>query len=275
MATDVGPILNYLYQQRGLDFSGYHPPMLVRRIAQRLGATGCADLGDYLVRLRRDGAELDCLLDVLTINVSRFFRDTLTFELIADRILPPLILEKTRQGDHSLRIWSAGCAGGEEPYSVAILIHELLRKERRAMHPLLFATDIDAKALRFAAEAVYPFSSIKNIKYRLLTQYFAPDGDGFRLSPEIRGTVAFSRYDMLDKKHRVPPESIYGSFDLVLCRNLLIYYNHAYQDAIFDRLYHALAPEGRLVLGEAEAPTENYRRHFGRMVDASPIYRKR
>ena len=275
--TDGGlkPILDYLLEKRGFDFSGYHPAMLERRIGQRLAATSSKDFGDYLCCLQRNAPELDRLLDVLTINVSRFFRDTLTFELIADRILPAMVRDKIQARDHSLRVWSAGCARGEEPYSLAIIIHELLRKEEVAMNLHLFATDIDGGALVDAGGALYPLSSVENIKHRLLTKYFTPEGISFRLMPEIKERVTFSLYDMLDKKHGVPPESVFGNFDLVLCRNLLIYFNTEYQETIFEKLYHSLANHGYLILGEAEAPTMTYRRHFSRVLDFSPIYRKR
>jgi chemotaxis methyl-accepting protein methylase len=269
------PILDYLLEERGFDFSGYRPAMLARRIGQRLTATSSKDFGDYLGCLQRNAPELDQLLDVLTINVSRFFRDTLTFELIADRILPAIIQEKTRMGDQALRVWSAGCALGEEPYSLAILIHELLRQEGLALNLHLFATDIDARALKEAERAIYPRTSVENIKHRLLTKYFTPEGASFRLLPEIRERVHFSLYDLLDKKHSVPPESIFGNFDLLLCRNLLIYFNIEYQEIIFERLYHSLAHHGYLVLGEAEAPILKYHQHFNRVFDFSPIYRKR
>jgi chemotaxis protein methyltransferase CheR len=268
------PILDYLLDRRGFDFSGYHPAMLERRIGQRLTATACKDFSGYLSCLRQNADELDRLIDVVTINVSRFFRDTLTFELIADRILPAMVREKTKARDHSLRVWSAGCAKGEEPYSLAILIHELLEKEGVAMNLHLFATDIDCRALADAGKALYPQSSVENIKYRLLTKYFTPAGTSFRLMPEIKKRVTFSLYDMLDKTRAVPPESVFGNFDLVLCRNLLIYFNPEYQETIFEKLYHSLANHGYLILGDAEAPTMTYRRHFSRVFDFSPIYRK-
>ena len=300
--NDLQAILDYLMEKRGFDFSGYYPAMLARRINQRLTATSSANFRDYLSFTQRNPDELDLLIDVITINVSRFFRDALTFELIADRILPVIIQEKDRSQDHSLRIWSAGCAKGEEPYSLAILIHELLEKtgghcrksgnpyrsdqglstEYQYRKPLplppfsvhIFATDIDGGALKDAVKAVYPMASVDNIKHRFLVKYFAPEGTSFRLIPEIRDMVTFTPYDMLDKKHGVPPESVFGAFDLVLCRNLLIYFNIEYQETIFAKLYHSLAENGYLVLGEAEAPTIKYRRHFRRVFDFSPIYQK-
>lgn len=269
------PILDYLFEKRGFNFSGYHTNMLERRLAQRMTATTCHDFSAYLSCLQRDDAELDHLLDVLTINVSRFFRDTLTFELIADIVLPAIVREKTRLDDHSLRVWSAGCANGEEPYSVAILIRELLEKEEMVMNLHLFATDIDSGALAEAHKAVYSIESVVHMKYRLLKKYFLAEREAFQLIPAIKQLVTFSAYDMLDKKHGVPPESVFGNFDLVLCRNLLIYFNAEYQEIIFEKLYHSLANNGYLILGEAEALTRKYHRYFDRVFEFSQIYRRR
>jgi len=268
------PIVDYLLEKRGVDFSGYHPAMLKRRIEQRLAAVSCENFDEYLYFVERHSDEIDKLLGVLTINVSKFFRDPLTFELLADRVLPAILEKKARQQDPSLRIWSAGCAMGEEPYSVAILMHELLQKEGLTMHLHIFATDIDAGVLAGAATAVYSEASVANIKYHLLSKYFTRVGEGFRLLPEISDRVSFSFYDMLDKKHCVPPASIFGNFDLVLCRNLLIYFTTLYQETIFAKLHHALANHGCLILGEAEAPTIRYQRYFKRHLNFSPIYWK-
>lgn len=275
MADGLTLILNYLNEERGFDFNGYHQPMLERRIRQRLTSTACNDFNDYLSFIQENSDELDHLLDVLTINVSRFFRDPLTFELIAERILPAIIQKKIESGDLSLRVWSAGCAKGEEPYSIAIIINKLLGKEDAEMSLHFFATDIDSSALKDAEKAVYSLTSIENIKHRLLMEYFIKEGTSFKLIPEIRKLVTFAHYDMLDKRHGVPPESVFGNFDLVLCRNLLIYFNTEYQETILKRLYHSLTPDGYLILGEAEAPAMTYRHHFSRIFDFNPIYRKK
>ncbi len=171
-AQAMALVLNELIERRGFDFTGYHPDMLLRRIDKRVVATGSKDFIDYLACLQRDEKELDRLLNVLTINVSQFFRDTLTFELIARRILPPLIREKVGRADSSLRIWSAGCARGEEPYSVAILIHELLEKEEGVMDLHLCATDINAKALTDAQEARYTQADHRADEIRLSFEIF-------------------------------------------------------------------------------------------------------
>jgi chemotaxis protein methyltransferase CheR len=186
-----------------------------------------------------------------------------------------MVAEKAAMGHPALRIWSAACARGEEPYSVAILIHALLEKEGRKMDLHLFATDIDKGVLRDAREALYTLSSVEDIKHRLLLKYFRPEGASFRLIPEIKAQVHFSCYDMLDEKRGVPPESVFGGFDLVLCRNLLIYFNPDDQVRIVEKLHHALADNGYLILGRVETLPLRLRHLFKQVFDFSPIYRKR
>ncbi len=123
MNNDLKLILNYLNEKRGFDFSGYRTAMVERRVRQRFPSTKCTNYNNYFHYLPENPAELDNLIDVLTINVSRFFRDTLTFAYIAARVLPAVVYQKKEAMDRSLRIWSAGCSMGEEPYSIAILIN--------------------------------------------------------------------------------------------------------------------------------------------------------
>ena len=271
--NELTPILDYLMEHRGLDFSGVHPNMLVRRMGHRLEALNCNDFKDYFLFIQGNTGEIDLLLNAITINVSCFFRDPLTFELLAERILPAILRQKVLDRDDSLRIWSAGCAMGEEAYSLAILIQELLLKEGRTIKLHLFGTDIDTQILGAATKAVYPLDSVENVKYGLLKKYFIPAGKEFMLIPEIKEQVTFSFYDMLDKGHSVPPDSIFGNFDLICCRNLLIYFNTPYQETIFAKLHRALAQNGYLILGESESPP-NSQQNFNRVVEFRPIYQK-
>ena len=275
MNNDLKLILDYLNEQRSFDFSGYRTPMIERRVKQRFPSIKCSNYTDYLQYLKDKPDELDNLIDVLTINVSRFFRDTLMFEYFADRILPAVIHQKNKTGDRTLRIWSSGCAMGEEPYSIAILIKEFFKKDALDININLFATDIDDKILKKAKKASYPFESIKNVKYRLLKRYYVSKGKSFQLIPEIRDMVSFSVYDILDRKTSAPPESVFGDFDLVFCRNVLIYFDDEYQDQIFKKLYHSLSKFGYLVLGEAEIPSRRYQRYFQRVNECCHIYQKR
>jgi chemotaxis methyl-accepting protein methylase len=231
-------------------------------------------MGEYLRYLKGTPGEVDALIESLTINVSRFFRDPLTFEYIGERLLPLLLLEQTKRAGSALRMWSAGCSMGEEPYSMAILIREFSEKEDLPRDIVIFATDIDRKVLEKARRACYPPESVADVKYHLLNKYFVKKGCNFQLARPIRDMVLFSAYDLLDKRSYAPPESIFGGFDLVLCRNVLIYFNAKWQNLIFDKLYRSLTRGGYLVLGEAETPPLASCHRFIRSSDCCHIYRR-
>lgn len=268
-------ILEFLKTSRRMDCSGYRPAMIQRRIDHRLFKARCRDYAEYLHLIQESQDELDCLLDALTINVTRFFRDTLVFEYIADKVLPAIMSEKRKTSGASLRVWSAGCATGEEPYSAAILISELFRKDNIQFPLFIFATDISNKTLVKAREAVYGFESVKNLKYRLMKQYFVQEAEArYRLVPETRDLVSFSHYNMLDEGSFSPSDSIFGNFDLVFCRNLLIYFETKAQDIIFSKLYRSLAHGGYLVLGESETPCRSFQDRFRKVTDCCHVYQK-
>ncbi|MCP4761689.1 MAG: protein-glutamate O-methyltransferase CheR [archaeon] len=270
----MNKILGYLKTNQGFDFSGNRPDMIKRRITNRLTDTKCIDYKQYLSYLQNNSKELDYLIDALTINVSRFFRNTLTFEYIADILLHDIITQKSVTSDTTLRIWSAGCATGEEPYSIAILINELMKKENLNIKLNIFATDIDKTSLTNAKKGNYPFESVKGIKYHLLKKYFTIKEECYSLNSEIKDLVRFYTYDMLDKKTYVPEKSVFGDFDLVLCRNLLIYFQNDYQKIIFDKLYRALSKKGHLILGEAETPLIKYQKSLIKKNEYCNIYQK-
>lgn len=270
---DIQSILEFLYNERGLDFKGNRISMLERRMNKRLLSSGKENFKEYFEYLRNEQIEIDNLIDVLTINVSRFFRDSLSFKYITKIIIPSVTQRKINSKD-SLRIWSAGCSFGEEPYSMAIIINEFLRKEEASVLLNIFATDIDKKALIRAAKGCYNFESIKHLQYIFLDRYFTQEGDQFILDPEIKKMVQFSFHDLLDKKRFAPPDSIFGEFDIVLCRNVLIYLNREYQKIVFRKLYRSLKPNGYLILSEAEVPVKEFYHKFRRENKFCKIYRK-
>ena len=287
MNPEYQRILTVLNQQRGIDFSGYRPGMIERRIRLRMQTVGRTEPGAYHAMLGDNPGELDKLLDCLTIKVSRFFRNPLVFEYLARHVLPCLVQGKKQGKDRSIRLWSAGCSLGEEAYSLAIVMRELQRQEKLPESPVIFGTDIDASALQQAGKGLYAAESLQEVKLGLLKRYFdpveaqkpetlvGPDAARFRISPEIRELVFFSQYDILSPGTWAPPESVYGGFDLICCRNVLIYFEAEQQQRVFDKLYQALIPGGFLVLGESEAPPREYEDRFIRHTDSCRIYRKR
>ncbi|MCF7912291.1 MAG: protein-glutamate O-methyltransferase CheR [Candidatus Cloacimonetes bacterium] len=269
MKENIGKILNLLRQESDYDFLGCSPEMINRRIEMRITATGTANMETYYSYIESHPEECELLMQSLTIKVSSFFRNPLDFEII-NRVIGYLMQNKAEQKE-PLRIWSAGCASGEEPYSMAILVAELMSLTPCAVE--IFATDIDSEVLERARQGIYKTDSLKEVKYGLLNKYFITHEDRFELQPSIREIVNFSFHDQLSNI-KVPSMSIYGNFDIVLCRNVMIYYNSRYQVKMQQRLYDSLNLGGYLMLGEAESILERYQGSMKQVAPLSKIYRK-
>lgn len=274
MDKQIKTILAYLHTTRGMDFSTSRYFSLERKINQRLIACRMTYAGDYIRFLEDHPEELTRLIDLLTVNVSHFFRNPLTYEMLAKQVLPELLIQKSNESSPSLRIWSAGCASGEEPYSIAILIQELLRKEEMAMDVRIFATDINQSVLKSARKGRFTEFQLYNVTLGILNRYFNWIKGDYYLDQQIKEMVSFSHYDIIDPKTYVPPESVFGNFDIVLCRNVLIYFQNDRQAIIFNKLFRSLSSHGYLVLGEAERLPETYQYQFKKNTDYCHIYRK-
>ena len=269
----IQKIINYVKESRDFDFSGNNPSMLKRRITKRLVPTSSKNFIDYYNYLLENSQELDYLIDVLTINVSEFFRDSLVFEHLS-RILNEIIERKINSKSRNIRIWSCGCASGEEAYSVAILIHDILLKENIDLDASIFATDIDAKAFAKAKKGIYKAESLKNVKYAYLQNYFSRINGNYKISKDVMKMVHFSLFDILHPKSSSPPDSIYGDFDLVLCRNVLIYFNRNQQNLIFKKIINSIINGGYLVLGNSEIPIGEAVNNLRNVKNCNKIYKK-
>jgi len=182
--------------------------------------------------------------------LSLFFRNPLLYELLEQTILP-LIIESKRE-TRQIRVWSAGCAHGEEPYSVAILLMKILKEQIKDWELFIFATDIDKKRISRAGREVYPRDKLVDTKLGIIDEYFTETGEGFMLEPSVRNMVNFSLDDLSSPNLLSPAESIFGGFDLVMCRNVLIYFNEAGKFNAIKKCLNSIVPGGYLVLGESE-----------------------
>ncbi|MCG8685269.1 MAG: protein-glutamate O-methyltransferase CheR, partial [Desulfobacterales bacterium] len=252
MEKDLTPVLDFLRQTHGLNILPGRYKTLERKITRQMVRCEVDDPHLFVALLQKRDQMLQRFLDDLTVNVSRFFRNPLTFAFLGQHLLPRMIAEKNQSEKPGLRIWSAGCASGEEPYSLAILVHEVLGKSDAHPDVEIFATDMSRGVLDRARAGVYSPDQLKDIPYGLVTKYFHQSDEVFTLDPAIKKMVRFSHYDMMDAKTYVPPESVFGDFDLVSCRNLIIYFQPNRREIIFDKLFRALSPGGYLVLGRAE-----------------------
>lgn len=246
-AADLVQVLDYVKAMRGLDFNAYLPDSLRRRLELRLVALNLPDYQSYGYYLQKNDREIDVLIDSLTLKVSRFFRNPFVFEAIFTFLLPRLIASA---GSEPLRVWCAGCAKGEEPYSLAILFRELLSKHLVDLPPFILATDIDEQALRAAQAAVYPEEAVAEVKKALLDRYFSLEQGQYRLHEEIKEMVTFARHDVTAAK--APTAGVFSGYHLILCRNVLIYFDRKTQIRTTTFLAAGLFNGGALVLGEVE-----------------------
>lgn len=233
--------LKLLVQRRlGFNCDGYKEPCLRRRIGVRMRARGMHRYADYAALLERDRDEYHRLLDAVTINVSKFFRNNDVWDAVRSQVLPALFELNTPK----VRIWSAGCAGGEEPYTLAMLLLEYAEAHGRSADLARFeilGTDIDPRILAAAARGEYAEFSFSETPAYARDRFFV----GNRVRDEVRRLVRFQQMDLLKAeypKHR----------HLVVCRNVIIYFARSVQEQLFGRLHAALSPGGFLVLGKVE-----------------------
>lgn len=266
LASDtLRDILTMLRVRSGHDFSSYKRATLYRRVARRMQVCQTDTLVDYHRHLRERPGELTNLLRDFLISVTSFFRDPEVFETLERAVLPRLFAER-RPGDH-VRVWVAGCATGEEAYSLAILLAE--QAARLAAPPQLqvFATDIDEHALVEARAGSYAEAIEADVSPGRLARFFTRERGGFRVSKGLRELVLFSPHNLL----RDPP---FSRLDLISCRNLLIYLSREAQDRVLNIFHFGLRPEGVLLLGSSES-AENVALQFGALDAKHRVYTRR
>lgn len=263
---DFAQLTAKIAREREFRCDSYKDKCLRRRIAVRMRARGVHTYADYARILDGDAVEWDKLMDALTINVTKLFRNWETYEVLAERIAPALFGEVSGQ----LRVWSAGCSSGEEPYSLATLFFRAGERAGRSVTPQrvrVLGTDIDKRSLEAAQRGLYPEQAFADAPREYRERYFTPGYPSGAL-PAIRSLVAFERRDLLLEP---PPE---GGHHLIVCRNVLIYFDRETQEGLFQRFHDALLPGGVLVLGKVETLIGHIRTRFAAIDARERIYRK-
>ncbi len=262
-------IVESIYQKRGVDFREYRPRSLRRRILVAMHDHHVYTFREYMRILNETPEEYDNLLNRITINVSEFFRNQATFRAVEEQVLPLLLDGKKKSGNSILRIWSAGCATGEEPYSIAIMFKEFFKKNSENMKVTIFATDIDNEAIEKAKTAIYPKKALVNLKNFPIDDYFElHEDEAYVVKPEIRDMVKFKHHNMISD---VPLKRI----DMVFCRNVLIYFNRQLQRKVYINFHQALAQKGFLVAGKVETLMNMGEDMFDRVDQAERIFQKK
>ncbi len=243
-ASAFSALLDRIRERSGIDFSTYKTPTINRRLRGRMGALGYTSLGDYATHLETDNEEYARLISSLLIKVTEFFRDPKLFDHLRDTTIPVLISEARAHG-RQLRVWSAGCSTGEEAYSLAITVVEAIGDADDALDVRVFATDVDSAAIAFARRGLYPAAAVKDVPAHLRSRYFVKSDGGYEIAKPIRSMMIFGEHDL---GARAP----FPRIDLILCRNVLIYFSQPMQTGALETFGFSLRDDGRLVLGPSE-----------------------
>ena len=236
-------LIQHLKDTNGSDFSDYREPSLRRRVQRRLSAVQVQTYEEYLDYLQVHPVEYTALLDSILINVTSFFRDRDTWDHVAKDVLPALLASKGP--DDPIRVWSVGCASGQEAYSLCMLLAEAMPPERFREQVKIYATDLDEGGLTYARHAHYLPREMKGVPADLAERYFVRGPTGYTFRSDLRGSVVFGRHDVV----RDAPIS---RLDLLLCRNTLMYFNRQLQSRVLEQFRFALEDSGLLLLGRAE-----------------------
>jgi two-component system, chemotaxis family, CheB/CheR fusion protein len=262
---DFGSLLQHIKEQRGFDFTGYKRASLARRVQRRMEAVGLRGYDEYLDHLQLHPEEFAHLFNTILINVTGFFRDPDAWAYLQDELLPTIL--RRREGQ-PIRVWSAGCASGEEAYTMAMVLAELIGLEEFRERVKIYATDVDEEALTQARQATYTEHEVEGVPTELREKYFEPSGNRFVVRKELRRSVIFGRNDLIQ-------DAPISHVDVLACRNTLMYFNAETQGQILNRMHFALRPDGILFLGKAEMllshtayfrPVELKRRFFKKIA---------
>ncbi len=264
-------VFDLVRDRTGLDMTAYRHSTVMRRLLSRMQKLGCASYGSYYQRMVEEPEEAHQLVTHLTIKVSRFFRNAPVFSRLEREVLPELVAARS---DEPLRLWSAGCGRGEEAYSLVLLAERASEHRSLPIPTVVYGSDVDEGALADARKAVYREEALEELPADLLDSCFSSRagrfGREYEVIPAFRGDVQFLRHDLLSDE-AAPGGRL---FDLILCRNVLIYLQREAQERVLSLLRDSLRPGGYLCLGEAELLTRGQLPYFEVVDRRDALYRK-
>lgn len=262
-------IVHYLSQVKGINISSFKPNYLKRRIYFRALSLKLKDINAYWHYLVTNDEEINKLKDILTINVTSFFRNPEVFERLREDVIPAILKEKQKSKEKFLKILSIGCASGEEPYSVALILKEYFQEEIKSVKPYIVGIDFDKKSIIQAQNAIYDVQKIMTVPEVLKKKYFVIiDYRHFKLSDDIRNMVIFRHDDIFMRDLKM-------FWDIIFCRNVLIYLNPSHQEVLLNKIISACKQGSYLILGKSEGLFGRLRTSFFSKYPKERIYVKR
>lgn len=257
---NVQKLLDFISRTRGLDLTSYRYSFVERRLRSRLVATGAKDAAGYIDRLKSDPGEFARFLDELSINVTSFFRDKDVFDAFRDEVVAGLL----RDGERKLiRVWSAACASGQEPYSLAMLLNEAVGDRKVTIR--IWATDVDNDALDKARQGRYDISELRGVPGELIEKYFDRAGDAYTVKESLKALVRFVKHNLIND----PPLKF---MDVIFCRHVMIYFSREQQEALLVKFAQGLNSDGCLVVAKVESIWD--KRVFVPLDHMKRIYKK-
>jgi chemotaxis protein methyltransferase CheR len=261
-SATLNKLKKMLHDATNINFEYYRESYLKRRLNVRLVATKTKTYADYMRYLKSNPDEYDLLVNDLTINYTKFFRDADVYSFLKQTILPELMSSK-----RLVKIWSAGCATGEEPYSLAILANEVLKKQTDDCRVTIYASDLDKSALAKAESGKYDSRIVQGIEKSILDKYFDFDNGSYRVKNFVKQLIQFEIHDLMTTPRR-------QNLDLILCRNVTIYFSKEIQQEIYVHFFNSLRTGGYLVTGKTEFVGGDVSRIFADVNAKCRVYRK-
>jgi chemotaxis protein methyltransferase CheR len=233
-----------IYSESGITFTGANRSILESRLKERLREKNVSSVKDYFATISSNKEELKGFLDAITTNLTRFFRNQPQFDTLEKFIIPELINNiKKGTGNNTIKIWSAGCSTGEEPYTIAMLLSEILPPPWKFE---IMASDISLKCLMTAKEGFYGDNRMEGIPENYLKKYFEKVDGGYHVHPDLQAKIKFDY-------HNLKNDSGQRGFDVLFCRNVIIYFDEAAQTAVMSRFWESMAPKSFLIIGHSES----------------------
>jgi len=236
----------------GQSIEVYDDKFLQQAISKAAESKGFRTVADFLDNLNRNPLEKHKFLQSLRVGYSAFYREPFSFAVLDFVVLPEIISRMLSSGKKEIRIWSAACAAGQEAYTLAMLMEKHLTYNPGSLSYRIFATDANPEQITLAKKGLYTESSLDNLPLKMVNTWFDKNSEGLWVKNELKEKIDFSVFDLLDPGLNSPPASIFGTFDLIICANLLFYYNLANRKLMMDKIKHSLTPEGVLITGETE-----------------------
>ena len=253
-----------IYNESGIHFSESNRTILESRLKERLRKTKIESIGEYHSLIKKDKDELKTLLDTVTTNLTRFFRNTLHFQTLESYVIPDLIQYKKKNGQNSLRVWSAGCSTGEEPYSIAMVLKD---KVPPGIKSEVVASDLSLKSLMTAKEGFYAENKVSGVPEKYLKRFFEQKDSGYQVKDEIKQMVKFDY-------HNLKFDSGQRNLDIIFCRNVIIYFDEAAQKSVIEKFYESLNNHSYLFIGHSESLFGMKTKFEFHKTDWAVVYRK-